>query len=392
MKPTLNALLATVFLSQLAVLAPAQSTWNGGGAPDGNFSTAANWDTAPVSGAGNTLNFAGNLNLNVTNDITLTSADTAINFNPGASAFTIWGNAIRAGGIANNSSVLQTIMPSLRLNGGRTFNTGSAGLLLGQPVGSTSTSARTVTKTGTGDLTILGGTASSGGSSYSVSQGALVFANTTAASLGTGTAGIALSASGTSLRLNNSGTLSMVGVITTVSGAGIALNNSGAVTVTGGTTIASGASLMGAGKLGGGLISISGNVAPGLSGIGTMSVSSLTFGAGSSITMEIDRAASQNADLLSASGTLTYGGTLTIDNIGASLMAGDSFNLFDATLAGNFDATTMPSLDAGLQWDVSQFGSSGIISVMAVPEPTSIALLGIGMGMIIWQVRRNKLA
>lgn len=374
-----------------AAISHAQSTWNGGATPNGNFS-AANWDVAPTSGAGNTLNFAGSINLNATNDITLTSADQVINFNAGASAFTIYGGAIRAGNIANNSSVLQTILPSLRLNGGRTFNVGTAGMLLGQPVGSTSTSGRTVTKTGTGDLTITGGTAVSGGANYTVSQGALVFANTTAANLGSAANGVSLGASGTTLRLNNSGTLSMGGAITTVSGSSVTLNNSAAVTVTGGTTIAAGANLTGAGNLGGGLVSVSGGVAPGISGIGTITVANLTLASGSTVTMELDRSAGQNADLLSASGTLTFNGngTLQVNNIGASLLEGDSFNLFDGTISGPFATVNLPILDAGLQWDESQLYTTGIIDIVAAPEPATFALLGMGGLVAGWQIRRRK--
>lgn len=392
----------TSFLLQLAMasllvtgMANAQSTWSGGGSPDGNFSNSANWDTAPATTGGNTMNFDGSANLNATNDMSLSlTADQSINFNSGASAFTIWGNLIRSGGVVNNSSYLQTINMQLRLNGTRTFNTGTAGVQLGQPVGSTSTSGRSVTKTGSGDLIIGSGTASGGGASYNVSAGALVFSGSSATSLGSAATGVSLAASGTALRLNNSGTLLMGGAISTVSGSSLTLNNSAAVTVTGGTTIAAGASLTGIGNLGGGLISILGNIAPGVSAIGTMSVSSLTLGSGSIITMEIDRSAGQNADLLSASGTLTYGGTLTVDNIGANLVAGDSFNLFDGTIAGTFDATNLPSLGSGLEWDMSQLNSSGIISITTapVPEPTSIALLGIGVGMGLWQIRRRKVA
>jgi hypothetical protein len=382
--------LVAISLLTTSVGNAAVSTWNGGASPDGFMGTAGNWDTPPASGAGNTLNFAGSLNLNATNNITLTSADQTINFNSGASAFTLWGSAVRAGGIANNSSVLQTINTQLRLNGGRTFNVGTAGIQLNQPVGSTSTSGRSVTKSGSGDLTIGGGTAMSGGSGYSVSAGRLVFNGSSATSLGTGGNGISLTASGTSLVFNNSGTLTMVGAIGTVSGSSVVLNNAGAVTATGGSTIASGASLSGVGSLIGGTVSVSGDVAPGTSGIGTISVASLTLATGSSSTMEINRSAGQTADLISATGTVSFDGTLNVNNIGAALQSGDSFNLFDAgSFSGFFASTNLPSLGTGLGWDVTHLGDQGLISVITIPEPTVISLAGLA-GLIALATYRRK--
>lgn len=368
----------------------AQSTWNGGGTPDGNFSNAANWDTAPTTGVGNTLNFDGSVNLNATNDINLTSADQTINFNATASAFTIWNNAIRMGGINNNSAVLQTIMPSLRLNGTRSINVGTAGLLLGQPVGSTGTGTRTVNKSGSGDLIVSGNAAAAGGgSSYNVTQGGLVFSNSTGQTTGAGGGGVSLANSGTTLQFNNAGAVTLGGAITTVSGSTVALNNSGAVTVTGGTTIAAGASLTGVGSLLGGAVSVSGTVAPGTSGIGTISVVNLTLAPGSTVTMDIDRNASQKADLISASGTLTFDGTLQVVNIGGTLQAGDVFDLFSGTLAGSFSSTDLPALNPGLTWDLSQLGTAGTIAVAPVPEPATAALLGLGASSLLLFRRRK---
>lgn len=377
-----------------ATVSHAQSTWNGGGGTDGNFGTAANWNTPPTSSAANTLDFAGSVGLNATNNITLNSADQTINFNAGASSFTIWPSTtasafyIRLGGVANNSSVIQTIMPSTEINGTRTINVGTAGLILGAPIGSTSTSGRTATITGTGNLIILGGTTVSGGSSYNVTQGGLVFSNATAATLGTGANGVSLTASGTTLQFDNSGTLSMSNAITTVAGSSITLNNSANVAVTNGITL-TGASLTGTGHLISAVSSVGGSIAPGNSGIGTIFVTSLSLDAASTTTMEINRAG-ESSDLISASGALTYGGTLDVDNIGAALEAGDSFDLFSGTISGTFASTSLPSLSAGLSWDTSQLNSAGIIDVTAVPEPATLALLGIGGLMAGWQIRRRK--
>ena len=370
----------------------AQSTWSGGATPNANFSASGNWDVAPTSGGGNNLFFGGSVNLNPNNDITLTTLDTGITFNPGASTFTIIGGAIRAGNITNNSSLAQNIIPSLRLNGTRTIDVGSGGILLGQPVGSTSTSSRTVTKVGVGDLIITGGTANSGGSSYNVLQGALVISNSlqnTILGSPTASAGVSLGASGTTLRIISGGNVTMSGTITTVSGSSVIIN-SGALTVSNGVSIASGASLSGNGLIKGSTISVSGNMAPGLNGIGALTNrNTVAFAPGSSITLELDRSLAVNADLLSGN-LINFDGLLNITNIGTSLQAGDAFNLFDGTLSGTFASTNLPTLDAGLGWDFSQFSSQGIISVDAVPEPTVAALLGTGAVAVVWRARRRR--
>jgi hypothetical protein len=72
--------------------------------------------------------------------------------------------------------------------------------------------------------------------------------------------------------------------------------------------------------------------------------------------------------------SVTYGGTLTVTNLGPALQAGDTFTLFSATnYAGTFAVTNLPPLDAGLVWDTSQLSVNGSLAAAALP-PASITI------------------
>ena len=102
---------------------------------------------------------------------------------------------------------------------------------------------------------------------------------------------------------------------------------------------------------------------------------------------EIDTAG-DISDLAIVSGLLTFGGTLNVNNVGATLLDGDTFNLFDwGTTSGTFDAVNLPGLDSGLTWDDSELYTSGTITV--VPEPRA-ALVG-GFGLLAF-LRRHRSA
>ena len=59
-------------------------------------------------------------------------------------------------------------------------------------------------------------------------------------------------------------------------------------------------------------------------------------------------------DGLSAGGTLTYGGTLTLTNISAPLAAGNSFTLFSAAgYSGSFATISPATPGAGLAWNTN---------------------------------------
>jgi autotransporter-associated beta strand protein len=132
-------------------------------------------------------------------------------------------------------------------------------------------------------------------------------------------------------------------------------------------TLANGQTLKGNGGVSGAVVVASGaTVAPGTS-IGTLYFTNAPTLSGT-VAVEIDRGAGQNADKLvvvSGGGTVAYGGTLTVANLGAALQVNDTFDLFDAdAFSGSFTSMTLPSLAAGLAWDTSQLTVNGTIKVV----------------------------
>ncbi len=164
-----------------------------------------------------------------------------------------------------------------------------------------------------------------------------------------------------------------------LSGSG-SINNTPSITISNGAvfnasagsfTLGSGKTLNGNGTVTGTAI-IYGTVSPGTS-IGSLTFSSPPTLSGTTL-MEISRTNLPNADrIIISSGTLTYGGTLTVTNSGTSLQAGDNFQLFSASsYTGAFNATNLPPLDAGLQWNFNP--AAGVLSVVpsVATNPTNI--------------------
>src|SRR5258707_849724 len=80
------------------------------------------------------------------------------------------------------------------------------------------------------------------------------------------------------------------------------------------------------------------------------------------------------SDQIQVAGTLTYGGTLTVSNIGVSeLAAGDRFQLFLApSYAGSFTSLTLPPLGPRLEWKNNLLVDGSIV----VSAPPAIPLTG----------------
>jgi autotransporter-associated beta strand protein len=104
----------------------------------------------------------------------------------------------------------------------------------------------------------------------------------------------------------------------------------------------------------------------------TLTVSNSLALAGNAV-FALNRANAQNAANISGITTVTYGGTLTLTNVGAALQAGDTFNLFSAgSYTGSFAHIVLPALGPNLAWTTNL--SAGTMAVVATTMPTTLAL------------------
>jgi hypothetical protein len=147
-------------------------------------------------------------------------------------------------------------------------------------------------------------------------------------------------------------------------------------------TIAAGGALVGSGGIGSVNAVNAGTISPGNSPGAISFSSNLTLGASSVLNMELAGTNAGAYDQVLVGGALALDGALNVSLLAYTPAAGDTFNLLDfASLVGAFSSTNLPSLDAGLQWDFSQFSSQGILGVVsAIPEPAPLALLAIALG------------
>jgi hypothetical protein len=143
-------------------------------------------------------------------------------------------------------------------------------------------------------------------------------------------------------------------------------------------TLSSGQTLSGFGTVKG-LLTVTSfsTVAPGSAAdLGVLTVTSSATLGGTNV-MKLNQTSGTN-DVLSVSGTLTYGGTLYVTNLSGTLAAGDSFKLFNASgYTGLFSTTNLPVLGGGLVWDTSAL-ANGRLNVVSKPTPhiTSFSLSG----------------
>jgi fibronectin-binding autotransporter adhesin len=166
----LSSSIALLLAAGLTTAHVEAATWIGGGA-DGNWSTAANWDTVPAGAVA--LVFGGTTNLITSNNIAGITAN-SLTFNAGAGAFTLGGpqGVILGGNVADNSTSPQTISLVLTLNGNRTVDMVAGGSINISGTIAQSGTGRTLTKSGSGILTLSGSTNSYGGAT-TVSGGSL---------------------------------------------------------------------------------------------------------------------------------------------------------------------------------------------------------------------------
>lgn len=159
-------------------------------------------------------------------------------------------------------------------------------------------------------------------------------------------------------------------------------------------TLASGQTLGGIGAINGNLtVSAGATIAPG----GTNTTIGITTGsnptgaitANNSVTLNgatvLKLNGSGNNDQIATTGAINYGGTLNLVNIsGSPLAGGNSFQIFSAgSYNGTFASISPATPGSGLTWNTSQLNTSGVITVMAPPQPVINSEILSGSNLII---------
>jgi len=168
------------------------------------------------------------------------------------------------------------------------------------------------------------------------------------------------------------------------SGRLLAENLSGSATGTGAVTVKSNATLGGNGQISGDVtIQSSGNLKPGASA-GTLTLNhDLTVQDFGKVTFELGGMGLGDYDRIVGMNNLLMSGTIELTLINSfDPQNGDIFDLMDwngiADFSGFNESTELilPTPPNGKSWDTSSLESTGTVSV--VPEPGSLALLGLG--------------
>jgi autotransporter-associated beta strand protein len=151
---------------------------------------------------------------------------------------------------------------------------------------------------------------------------------------------------------------------TTVNGGTLLVNGT---LPAGAVTVATNAMLGGTGKIYGATTVLpGGTLQPGLGGtnIAILTISN-SLNLSGNMLFTLNRTNVLTASKISGLGTVTYGGALTVTNLGATnFAAGDGFTLFQATnYLGSFTNATLPVLPAGLAWNTNNLVVNGTISV-----------------------------
>ena len=182
--------------------------------------------------------------------------------------------------------------------------------------------------------------------------------------------------SGNNLTIGNGATVTNITTVTISPGGNSLILSGGVLFVSTAVTNTSGM-VSGSGTISGATtFTGTGTLTPGSGNlVGTLTVAgSLNLVSTSTTVLKLDKGQTGSNDLLVVQATASEAGTLTINNVGAPLVGGDTFKILAlSSTSGSFGAINLPTLSGTLIWDTSQLGSSGIISVVLPPTIGDIA-------------------
>ncbi len=162
----------------------------------------------------------------------------------------------------------------------------------------------------------------------------------------------------------SNGALQVSGLITNqITIAGGTLTGTGTMT---GPVVVNAGTLSGTGIITGPVtVNTFGTISPGPS-IGALTISnSLTLNPGSSTAMDINKSTGAS-DQIAGLTSITYGGTLVINNQAGTLTGGESFQLFNAgSYSGSFARISPATPGAGLAWNTNSLTVNGTLQVIA---------------------------
>ena len=334
-----------------------------GGNTGGNAVNQVGGNVTFYSDAGVTIGGSGNLDLNYAggatstntynlNGGTLTVPRVIVTTSTGSGTFNFNGGTLKSA--ASSTTFMQGLTRVNIRNFGAKIDTAGASVTIGQALPHSGIS---------GDYTTDGGLTKNGAGTLTLGN-TNTYTGSTIINAGT----LALGSAGS---IANSWSISLVG--------GAVFDVSA---VTGGFALGAAQTLSGNGSVNG-AITINGTIAPGMSGgaIGTLTISSSPVLNGVTlIKVNRNNGTPLNDQINLPSSAITYGGTLTVNNVGAPLTAGDNFQIFSAAnYNGTFTALNLPSLGTGLAWNTNAL-TNGALSVVATVGPQFSGLNQTGDG------------
>jgi fibronectin-binding autotransporter adhesin len=312
-----------------------RGAWSGNGAVlVTNLQNAARTFTVGGSGSGggNMVDFSGTLNMG--------DSIGFLRFNDGGGNQNL-GSPTATFDLGSGAAVM------LVRNGGVTIE-------LGELRGGSSTTLRGRASGNSGNVTYSIGAKNTSSTFAGTIANSTVAGNLTAITkVGTGKLTLTGVSTYTSDTTINDGTLQVDG----------ALGNT-PVTVNAGT-------LAGSGSIEGSVtVNFGATLAPGSAGIGTMTLSGF-LSLGGNLVVEVNKGVGH--DQIIVNGGVTFGGDLTVQNVGGALQAGDTFQIFSTAGFGDFTSIN-GSPGPGLSWSFDP--NTGVLSVVGEGESLNVVQTG----------------